>query len=237
MGVRDPLVRAGRAVVPAPIKRKVKSLLGGAPADKYDWEFRWQQTQWLELWVQPQNQAKCLEYWRRFRHLDDIRTLITIDDDSDVLDVGCGLSSVLHFLPGRRVGIDPLGDRYRSIYQYPFDVVTAPGESLPFEDESFDAVFSSNCIDHTSDPDRVLAEVGRVLRHGGRFALTAEIYTEDLGERNAGHPHTFTLDSLRALCSRRFRIVAEWTEPWYGLQPYCLGVFEEGQREHVLVLE
>src|SRR5205814_9711167 len=126
--------------------------------------------------------------------LDDIKDLAAIDDDSEILDVGCGLSSVLHFVPGRRTGADPLGDRYRSIYQYPFEVVQAPGESLPFDDDRFDVVFSSNCLDHTSDPEQVLVEIRRVLRPGGHFALTAEIYPEDLGERNLGHPHTFTIE-------------------------------------------
>ena len=100
--------------------------------NKYDWEFKWQKDLWLDLWKTQAVQDKCLEYWRAFRHLDDIRSIINFNEHTNVLDVGCGLSSVLHYLPGKRVGVDPLADRYKAIYKYPFEVVLANGEQLPF---------------------------------------------------------------------------------------------------------
>ena len=45
------------------------------------------------------------------------------------------------------------------------------GEQLPFADGSFDGAFCCLSIEHTDDPDEVLAEVGRVLAPGGRFLL------------------------------------------------------------------
>jgi ubiquinone/menaquinone biosynthesis C-methylase UbiE len=42
---------------------------------------------------------------------------------------------------------------------------------LPFEDASFDVVFSNGVLHHTQDPDQALWEVARVLRTGGRFWL------------------------------------------------------------------
>ena len=41
------------------------------------------------------------------------------------------------------------------------------GEKLPFEDESFDIVYSANVIEHTNDPKAVLVEAIRVLKQGG----------------------------------------------------------------------
>ena len=207
------------------------------PADKADWEFRWQQTQWLGLWNKPETQAKCLDYWRRFRHYDDIRHLVPLDDSSRVLDVGCGLSSVLHWLPGQRIGVDPLGERYKSIYHYPFEVVEACGESLPFPADEFDAVFCSNCIDHVTDPARVLAEIARVMRPGGRLILTCETFKTDIGARNAGHPHTMTVARLLVLATAQLRLLDHWDSPWYGLQGYVLGNRPTAQREHILLLE
>jgi len=51
--------------------------------------------------------AKALEYWRRYRYFDEILMLIQ-PGQKRILDVGCGISTVLHFLDGERVGIDPL---------------------------------------------------------------------------------------------------------------------------------
>lgn len=49
--------------------------------------------------------------------------------------------------------------------------VQGTGEQLPFADAAFDGVVCCLVIEHTSDPDRVLAEVARVLVTGGRFLL------------------------------------------------------------------
>jgi ubiquinone/menaquinone biosynthesis C-methylase UbiE len=49
----------------------------------------------------------------------------------------------------------------------PQRIVDAAGEHLPFEDETFDIVYSTNVLEHTSDPARVLMEGVRVLRAGG----------------------------------------------------------------------
>ena len=204
---------------------------------KEDWEFRWQSAKWAALFREPANQAKCEEYWVRYRHLDDIRRLVPMDERTSILDVGCGISTVLHFLPGRRVGVDPLGDRYKAIYDYPkeLDIRRGYAERLPGGDGSFDVVFCSNCIDHTSDPAQGIAEIARVLRPGGHFVLTCEVFDEDPGVRNAGHPHGITAEKLRALVAG-FEPVAAWDAPWIGLRAYVLGEPATSQREHVLLV-
>jgi SAM-dependent methyltransferase len=233
------MIHAMKALLPSPAKKalgKIASMLRRR-GDKYDWEFEWQRTEWLPLWKQSDVQMKCLEYWVRFRHFDDIKQFIQPTDQTRIMDVGCGLSSVLHFLPGVRLGIDPLGDRYKSVYEYPFEVRRGLGEDLPVATGAFDVAFSSNCIDHTTDPDRVLREVKRALKPNGYLILTCEVFDEDLGERNPGHPHSMTSGSLRQLVSRHFSVVAEWNEPWYGLRGYCLGQPPTAQREYIYTLQ
>ncbi|WP_395106642.1 class I SAM-dependent methyltransferase [Actinomadura sp. SCN-SB] len=52
------------------------------------------------------------------------------------------------------------------------DVRVAVLPGLPFADETFDAVVGNFVINHVGDPARALAELRRVLRPGGRLALT-----------------------------------------------------------------
>ena len=46
-------------------------------------------------------------------------------------------------------------------------ILDARGENLPFDDESFDIVYSANVLEHTDDPIRVLTEAVRILKKGG----------------------------------------------------------------------
>jgi cyclopropane fatty-acyl-phospholipid synthase-like methyltransferase len=50
------------------------------------------------------------EYWRTYRYFDETLSVVPLDEQSKILDIGCGISTVLHFLPGQRFGIDPFAD-------------------------------------------------------------------------------------------------------------------------------
>jgi 2-polyprenyl-3-methyl-5-hydroxy-6-metoxy-1,4-benzoquinol methylase len=50
--------------------------------------------------------------------------------------------------------------------------VVADARCLAFRDESFDVVISSEMVEHTDSPERVIAELARVTRRGGLFVLT-----------------------------------------------------------------
>ena len=62
----------------------------------------------------------------------------------------------------KRLGSDPSGAGS-------VEVVEAPAESLPFDDESFDTVVSTLVLCTVDDPARWRAEIARVLRPGGRL--------------------------------------------------------------------
>jgi SAM-dependent methyltransferase len=56
--------------------------------------------------------------------------------------------------------------------------VIAPGDDLPLDDESFDAVLCTQVLEHVPRPAAMLAELHRVLRPGGRLFLSAPLVWE-----------------------------------------------------------
>jgi len=100
--------------------------------------------------------------------------------DARVLDVGCGGGQVLATLAERRpdlrlVGLDLSNEQIRRARKRTsrFGVELRQGSALelPFDDESFDAVYSCASIKHWPDPALGLSECVRVLRPDGRVAI------------------------------------------------------------------
>jgi ubiquinone/menaquinone biosynthesis C-methylase UbiE len=59
------------------------------------------------------------------------------------------------------------------------EVIEAGAESLPFDDDSFDVVVSTLCLCTVEDPVRVVDEVARVLRPGGRLLYLEHVRSEE----------------------------------------------------------
>jgi SAM-dependent methyltransferase len=93
-----------------------------------------------------------------------------------VLDVGTGegqLARLAAGLPGTEqvVGLDPTAAQLAAARQRAGGPAYVRGEAarLPFPDAAFDAVVACLVFEHIDDVDAAIAEVGRVLAHGGRF--------------------------------------------------------------------
>jgi SAM-dependent methyltransferase len=56
-----------------------------------------------------------------------------------------------------------------SLYGFQSDLHRLDAEQLPFEDDTFDLVYSWGVIHHTEHPDRMINEIKRVLKPGGIF--------------------------------------------------------------------
>jgi ubiquinone/menaquinone biosynthesis C-methylase UbiE len=61
------------------------------------------------------------------------------------------------------------------------EVVQAPAERLPFEDDSFDTVALTLVLCTVPDPEAALREVDRVLKPGGRFVFLEHVRAEEPG--------------------------------------------------------
>src|SRR5438477_12627804 len=60
-------------------------------------------------------------------------------------------------------------------------VLRAPAENLPFEDDSFDTVVSTLVLCGVDDQPRALREARRVLRPGGRLLFLEHVRSDDPG--------------------------------------------------------
>lgn len=104
-----------------------------------------------------------------------------------LLDVGCGTGMLLTLAAGRGArpsGIDVtpelLAIARRRLPEA--DLREGDMESLPWDDEAFDAVTGVNAFQFAGDPGRALAEAARVLAPGG--ALVASLFAAP--ERSEG---------------------------------------------------
>jgi len=135
-----------------------------------------------------------------------------------VLDIGSGtggadVSLVQDHGAGSVVGIEVQKDlvdlassRARKLNldnQIKYQLVT-PG-LLPFEDGSFDVVFSKDAIIHVREKKAIYTEILRILRPGGRLLVSdwlrgdGDAMTPMVEEFIAASGHDFTLVSLREL--------------------------------------
>ena len=183
------------------------------------------------------NYSVVLEYWQKYRYLDEIKQICNITETSKVLDVGCGIATVLHYVPGERVGIDRLANEYVKMYEYPEDITIKQGfgESLPFQDQLFDVIFCSNVIDHVVNADNTISEISRVLKPEGYFVLTVEVF-EKRTKRDIFHPYCFVKEDVYSLL-KDFNKIFEKESPWIGLKAYINGSRKQRNKELIIIAE
>ncbi len=139
-----------------------------------------------------------------------------------MLDAGCGSSLIVQSL-NNVVGMDFNYPKLRFLRRYEIPLVNGSAFALPFKDDSFDCVMSSQVIEHIRYDESIFSEMQRVLRTGGTLILGTPDYAtigwriiEPIygflmpGGYKDQHITHYTLDSLREILAR-YGIVIEET--------------------------
>ncbi|HLD75844.1 MAG TPA: class I SAM-dependent methyltransferase, partial [Candidatus Norongarragalinales archaeon] len=127
-------------------------------------------------WKQQSRTTDQIGEYREDAVIRLVADCLQLTPEKSVLDVGCATGQMLSLLPaGRKVGID-YSEKYieKAKVNVP-DVELHLGEAaqLPFPDESFDAVLSHSTfiLFDYAYADRVVAELSRVCKTGGRILV------------------------------------------------------------------
>ncbi|WP_435525656.1 class I SAM-dependent methyltransferase [Chryseobacterium indoltheticum] len=114
--------------------------------------------------------------------LESIKTLL-VEDDEHILEIGHGnaahVKSLLSLAQNiKYTGIDISetmhleAKRLNETFKNQAEFVLYEGTKLPFEDKTFDKIFTENTVYFWEDPVKYLNEVYRVLKKSGTFVLT-----------------------------------------------------------------
>lgn len=125
---------------------------------------------------------------RTVRHIAEKTKL---GPEHKVLDIGSGYGGLARYLAGT-FGCSVVAlnlsekenERARKLnkergLEGKINVVDGSFENIPAEDNTFDVIFSQDAILHSGQREKVLQEVARVLKPGGRFIFTDPMAADD----------------------------------------------------------
>jgi ubiquinone/menaquinone biosynthesis C-methylase UbiE len=150
-------------------------------------------------------------------------------DSIKILDVGCGDGVALYLisqkLPQARLyGIDPealaLKIAKEKIPQGEF--LQGKADELPFEDNFFDMVISSDVIEHVNNPDDMLLEIKRVAKQGADIIVGTPIKHSKI-PLDHNHVQEWFVEDFLALVEKYF--VETNLHESHNLIPYLLYSF------------
>ncbi|MGI8588391.1 MAG: methyltransferase domain-containing protein [Chloroflexia bacterium] len=146
----------------------------------------------IEPWLAHMRWRKDFASWRRRRIRQEdyqeanVAALLSVVGTGfggkRLLDLGSGMGglSVALAREGAQVVALDYNTAYCAIarlrarrYGLTLPLVVGAGEHLPFPADSFDAVINLDVLEHVADPSRVVSEIARVLRPGGRCLTSA----------------------------------------------------------------
>jgi len=180
-------------------------------------------------WGKAQSAEK--KYWKTHKLSDDkltefwakvLKKGFNLDfdffNDKDVLEVGSGPSGMIFSITGTksRIAIEPMDisditkDWKKKIIR------VGKGENLPINNNTVDILICFNVLDHTQNPESVLAECNRVLCKNGKLLFNMhilrnqyKIFQSLLNKIDSPHPYHLTANETKSMISKYFAINKE----------------------------
>ena len=140
--------------------------------------------------IDPKTVSSFGEEWKAFHGFDekdlkltgdmyfDIVTDKILNDQSEVIDIGCGSGRFIKYLDGRYkkiVGMDPsqaifAADNFVGKNEK-IELVMASTDHIPFPDNHFDFGYSLGVLHHIPDTKKALKDCVKKVKPGGYFLL------------------------------------------------------------------
>ncbi|WP_020596176.1 class I SAM-dependent methyltransferase [Spirosoma panaciterrae] len=141
-----------------------------------------------------QNPVLGYNVWSLRRYIQRVARLVPAG--ASIVDVGAGECQYKpYFSHARYVSTDWCGTTDHHAYSAGIDYICS-ADDMPFEDASYDFVLSNQMLEHVRYPERVIAEMSRILKPGGLLFLTAPQTWE---EHEVPHDyHRFTQYAMKA---------------------------------------
>jgi 2-polyprenyl-3-methyl-5-hydroxy-6-metoxy-1,4-benzoquinol methylase len=172
------------------------------------------------------------------RRLAIIKEMLGATAGLEVAEVGSGGGHVLRMFPNARLTAIDVSDVFldvarKNLAGYEVKFVKGEVDKLDLPAQSFDRIICTEVLEHTVDPEAILAALTRLLRPGGVAAITVPNDPLILrlkgivrktpvgyllrGKVNWGgdefHLHVWTPDEFERLLSRHFRVTERRSAP------------------------
>ena len=124
--------------------------------------------------------------------LKEIQRFFPLTPQHKLLEIGSGYGMLVAYCRKNHLcqafGVEPGEEPFSGTYRLSLELFAhfgldasvikkGVGEHLPYEDHSFDVIYSVSVLEHTQQPDQVIAETIRVLKPGGIAVLNFPNYS------------------------------------------------------------
>lgn len=117
-------------------------------------------------------ERRFLSRWRE-------ETLSMLPADATILEIGAGTGLNFRFYPetGRAIASEISCEmlKFAKTRTVSIDLIQADAQSLPFDENTFDAAFATLVFCSIPDPDKAFAEITKALKPSGRLVLLEHV--------------------------------------------------------------